>query len=52
MDAIVTEHGQFPPESIVALMRELFGEGAAEPWGRTMSGRDGDGQDRRRRPQV
>ncbi|VTT85242.1 Ribose-1,5-bisphosphate isomerase [Halorubrum sp. DM2] len=32
MDAIVTEHGQFPPESIVALMRELFGEGAAEPW--------------------
>jgi len=32
MDAIVTEHGQFPPESIVALMRELFGEGAEEPW--------------------
>lgn len=32
MDAIVTEHGQFPPESIVTLMRELFGEGAAEPW--------------------
>ena len=32
MDAIVTEHGQFPPESIVTLMRELFGEGASEPW--------------------
>jgi len=32
MDAIVTEHGQFPPESIVALMRELFGEGVTEPW--------------------
>jgi len=32
MDAIVTEHGQFPPESIVTLMRELFGEGAEEPW--------------------
>ena len=32
MDAIVTEHGQFPPETIVTLMRELFGEGAAEPW--------------------
>lgn len=32
MDAIVTEHGQFPPESIVTLMRELFGKGASEPW--------------------
>ncbi|GAB6880235.1 ribose 1,5-bisphosphate isomerase [Halorubrum gandharaense] len=32
MDAIVTEHGQFPPESIVTLMRELFGEGADQPW--------------------
>jgi ribose 1,5-bisphosphate isomerase len=32
MDAIVTESGQFPPESIVTLMRELFGEGAAKPW--------------------
>ena len=32
MDAIVTEQRQFPPESIVTLMRELFGEGAAEPW--------------------
>ena len=31
-DAIVTERGQFPPESIVVLMRELFGEGAATPW--------------------
>ena len=32
MDAIITEHGQFPPESIVTLMRELFGEGPSEPW--------------------
>jgi ribose 1,5-bisphosphate isomerase len=32
MDAIVTESGQFPPESVVTLMRELFGEGAATPW--------------------
>jgi len=33
VDAIVTERGQFPPESIVTLMRELFGEGSTEPWG-------------------
>jgi ribose 1,5-bisphosphate isomerase len=32
VDAIVTERGQFPPESIVSLMRELFGEGTTEPW--------------------
>jgi ribose 1,5-bisphosphate isomerase len=32
VDAIVTERGQFPPESIVTLMRELFGEGTTEPW--------------------
>jgi ribose 1,5-bisphosphate isomerase len=32
VDAIVTERGQFPPESIVTLMRELFGEGTHEPW--------------------
>jgi len=32
VDAIVTERGQFPPESIVTLMRELFGEGTREPW--------------------
>ena len=32
VDAIVTERGQFPPESIVTLMRELFGEGHATPW--------------------
>ena len=32
VDAIVTEDGQFPPESIVLLMRELFGDGVAEPW--------------------
>ena len=32
VDAIVTERGQFPPESIVMVMRELFGEGHATPW--------------------
>jgi len=32
VDAIVTERGQFPPESIVVLMRELFGETPEEPW--------------------
>jgi ribose 1,5-bisphosphate isomerase len=32
VDAIVTERGQFPPESIVTLMRDLFGEGTSEPW--------------------
>ena len=33
VDAIVTERGQYPPESIVWLMRELFGEqGGSEPW--------------------
>jgi ribose 1,5-bisphosphate isomerase len=32
LDAIVTERGQFPPESIVTLMRELYGEGGTEPW--------------------
>ncbi|MFU8866674.1 ribose 1,5-bisphosphate isomerase [Natronococcus sp.] len=32
VDAIVTERGQFPPESIVTLMRELFGETTGEPW--------------------
>ncbi|MFC7176055.1 ribose 1,5-bisphosphate isomerase [Halosegnis marinus] len=31
VDAIVTERGQFPPESVVTLMRELYGE-ADEPW--------------------
>ncbi len=35
VDAIVTERGQFPPESIVVLMRELFGDGVAEPWADT-----------------
>ncbi|MFB6354078.1 MAG: ribose 1,5-bisphosphate isomerase [Halobacteriales archaeon] len=32
LDAIVTERGQFPPESIVTLMRELFGREVDEPW--------------------
>ena len=33
VDAIVTERGQFPPESIVTLMRELFGDQqGGEPW--------------------
>ncbi|WP_049969757.1 ribose 1,5-bisphosphate isomerase [Haladaptatus cibarius] len=35
VDAIVTERGQFPPESVVTLMRELFGDyHASEPWER------------------
>ncbi|PSP93309.1 ribose 1,5-bisphosphate isomerase [Halobacteriales archaeon QS_4_62_28] len=41
VDAIVTERGQFPPESIVTLMRELFGEGPGEPWNEP-SGTDAD----------
>jgi ribose 1,5-bisphosphate isomerase len=34
VDAIVTERGQFPPQGIVGLMRELFGEevGAGSVW--------------------
>ncbi|UTF53480.1 ribose 1,5-bisphosphate isomerase [Natronosalvus rutilus] len=32
VDAIVTEHGQYPPESIVMLMRDLFGETTTDPW--------------------
>ena len=32
VDAIVTERGQFPPESIVVLMRELFGRDTDRPW--------------------
>jgi len=32
LDAIVTERGQYPPESIVVLLRELFGDGPEEPW--------------------
>ncbi|MFA1611124.1 ribose 1,5-bisphosphate isomerase [Halobellus rubicundus] len=32
VDAIITERGQFPPESIVTLMRELFGESPIQPW--------------------
>jgi len=32
VDAIVTERGQFPPESIVVLLRELFGEATGDPW--------------------
>jgi ribose 1,5-bisphosphate isomerase len=32
LDAIVTERGQYPPESIVVLIRELFGDGPEEPW--------------------
>jgi ribose 1,5-bisphosphate isomerase len=32
MDAIVTERGQFPPESIVTLIRDMFGESTGEPW--------------------
>jgi ribose 1,5-bisphosphate isomerase len=32
VDAIVTESGQFPPESVVWLMRDLFGEEVSDPW--------------------
>ncbi|MEF8776206.1 MAG: ribose 1,5-bisphosphate isomerase [Haloarculaceae archaeon] len=32
VDAIVTERGQYPPESVVTLMRDLFGEVPEEPW--------------------
>ncbi|PSP77487.1 ribose 1,5-bisphosphate isomerase [Halobacteriales archaeon QS_1_68_20] len=33
IDAIVTERGQYPPESVVVLIRELFGEHTGtEPW--------------------
>jgi len=32
VDAIVTERGQFTPESVVTLMRELYGERPGEPW--------------------
>ncbi|WP_267640669.1 ribose 1,5-bisphosphate isomerase [Haloarchaeobius amylolyticus] len=32
VDAIVTERGQFPPESVVVLMRELFGSETKRPW--------------------
>jgi len=34
VDAIVTERGQFPAESVVTLMRELFGENVGAPWTR------------------
>jgi ribose 1,5-bisphosphate isomerase len=32
VDAIVTEHGQFPPHAIITLMRERFGETTEQPW--------------------
>ncbi len=32
VDAIITERGQYPPESIVSLMRELYGDVDEEPW--------------------
>ncbi|WP_435359427.1 ribose 1,5-bisphosphate isomerase [Haloarchaeobius sp. DFWS5] len=32
VDAIVTERGQFPPESVVVLMRDLFGSETDRPW--------------------
>lgn len=38
VDAIVTERGQFPPESIVTLMRELYGAHPGEPWEDTPTG--------------
>jgi len=38
VDAIVTEAGQFPPESVVTLMRELFGREVEAPWAAEGSG--------------
>jgi ribose 1,5-bisphosphate isomerase len=38
VDAIITERGQFPPESVVTLMRELFGDGVDEPWEEPIQG--------------
>jgi ribose 1,5-bisphosphate isomerase len=38
VDAIVTERGQFPPESIVTLMRDMFGEGTGTPWAEPADG--------------
>ena len=32
VDAILTERGQFPPESIVTLMRDLYGPEPGRPW--------------------
>jgi ribose 1,5-bisphosphate isomerase len=32
IDAILTERGQFAPEGVATLMRELFGEGTIDPW--------------------
>lgn len=32
VDAIITEEGQFPPESIVTLMRDLYGTRPSAPW--------------------
>lgn len=32
VDAIVTERGQFPPESVVTLMRERYGDAITTPW--------------------
>ena len=32
VDAILTERGQFAPEGVATLMRELFGEGTIDPW--------------------
>ena len=32
VDAIVTERGQYPPESVVTLMRELYGGSTRDPW--------------------
>ncbi len=32
VDAIITEEGQFPPESIVTLLRDLYGSHPSAPW--------------------
>ncbi len=41
VDAIVTERGQFPPESVVVLIRELFGDAAGDPWAEAEPRTDG-----------
>lgn len=46
VDAIVTEQGQFPPESVVTLMRERYGH-VDEPWAEPDTTRqNGDGRER------
>ncbi|GGL50344.1 ribose 1,5-bisphosphate isomerase [Halocalculus aciditolerans] len=32
VDAVVTERGQFPPQAVVTLMRERYGDATTDPW--------------------